>query len=142
MTMYMTPFRRRYLRHLNQSDRVARNLGSVHNDVHIPLDVKDEKDAFVLYAVVPGLNAEDIEIEITTDEGTETVTQAAVAGTDYIIYLASVNATSTLNFAANTTNFSNYSAFLLESNIVKVRVRKTTAAGANTTYCRVFYGVA
>lgn len=67
MTMYMTPYRRRYLRHMNQSDRVARNLGMGHSDVHIPLDVKDEKDAFVLYAIVPGLNAEDIEIEILND---------------------------------------------------------------------------
>jgi HSP20 family protein len=65
--MYMTPFRRRYLRHLNQSDRVARNLEMANSDVHIPLDVKDEKDAFVLFAVVPGLNAEDIEIEILND---------------------------------------------------------------------------
>jgi HSP20 family protein len=39
----------------------------VNSDVHIPLDVKDEKDAFVLSAVVPGLNAEDIEIEILKD---------------------------------------------------------------------------
>ena len=67
MTMYMTPNRRRYLRHLNQGDRIARNFGMTHSDVHIPLDVKDEKDAFVLYAVVPGLTAEEIEIEILND---------------------------------------------------------------------------
>jgi HSP20 family protein len=67
MTMYMTPSRRRYLRRLAQSDRVARNLGITQSDVHIPLDVKDEKDAFILYAVVPGLNAEDIDIEILKD---------------------------------------------------------------------------
>ena len=65
MTMYMTPYRRRYLRQLNQGDRVARNMG-VHNnsEVHIPLDVIDEKDAFVLSAIVPGLKADNIEIEI------------------------------------------------------------------------------
>jgi HSP20 family protein len=67
MTMYMTPYRRRYLRQINQGDRVARNFGMAHSDVHIPLDVKDEKDAFVLYAIVPGLQAEDIEIEILND---------------------------------------------------------------------------
>jgi HSP20 family protein len=65
--MYMTPYRRRYLRNLAQNDRIARNFGLVNSDVHIPLDVKDEKDAFVLYAVVPGLSAEDIEIEILND---------------------------------------------------------------------------
>lgn len=67
MTMYMTPYRRRYLRQINQGDRVAHNLGMAHSDVHIPLDVKDEKDAFVLYAIVPGLKAEEIEIEILND---------------------------------------------------------------------------
>ena len=67
MTMYMTPYRRRYLRNLAQNDRIARNFGLTHNDVHIPLDVKDEKDAFVLQAVIPGLSAEDIEIEILND---------------------------------------------------------------------------
>jgi HSP20 family protein len=67
MTMYMTPYRRRYLRQINQGDRVARNFEMAHSDVHIPLDVKDEKDAFVLYAIVPGLQAEDIEIEILND---------------------------------------------------------------------------
>jgi len=67
MTMYMTPYRRRYLRQINQGDRVAPNLGMAHSDVHIPLDVKDEKDAFVLFAIVPGLQAEDIEIEILND---------------------------------------------------------------------------
>jgi HSP20 family protein len=65
--MYMTPYRRRYLRNLAQNDRIARNFGSGHSDVHIPLDVKDEKDSFVMYAIVPGLNAEDIEIEILND---------------------------------------------------------------------------
>ena len=67
MTMYMTPYNRRYLRHLNQGDRVARNFGLTNSDVHIPLDVTDEKDAFVLYAIVPGLNADEIEIEILND---------------------------------------------------------------------------
>ena len=67
MMMYMTPYRRRYLRNLAHNDRVARNFGLAHSDVHIPLDVKDEKDAFVLFAIVPGLNAADIEIEVLND---------------------------------------------------------------------------
>jgi len=65
--MYMTPYRRRYLRHLNQGDRTAPNYDMANCDVHVPLDVTDEKDAFVLYAIVPGLNADDIEIEILND---------------------------------------------------------------------------
>ena len=67
MTMYMTPYRRPHLHNLAQNDRIARNFGLANSDVHIPLDVKDEKDAFVLSAIVPGLTAEDIEIEILND---------------------------------------------------------------------------
>lgn len=67
MTMYLTPYRRRYTRNLAQNDRIARNFSVYNSDVHIPLDVKDEKDSYLLNAIVPGLNAEDIEIEITKD---------------------------------------------------------------------------
>jgi HSP20 family protein len=49
------------------NDRVARNFGSASNDVHVPVDIKDENDAFVLYAIVPGLSAEDLDIEILND---------------------------------------------------------------------------
>jgi HSP20 family protein len=67
MTMYMTPYRRHYLRNLALNDRVARNLEIGNSEVHIPLDVKDEKDAFMLTAIIPGMNAEDIEINILKD---------------------------------------------------------------------------
>jgi HSP20 family protein len=67
MTMYMTPYRRRVSRHIDPSDRIARNIGQTHCDVHIPLDVIDEKDAFVIFATLPGLNAEDLEIEIVNN---------------------------------------------------------------------------
>ena len=67
MTIYMTPYRRRYLRTLAHNDRIARNIGLENSDVHIPLDVKDLKDAFELTAIIPGLNAQDIEIEILND---------------------------------------------------------------------------
>ncbi len=63
MTMYMTPYRRRVRRNV-PSDRIARNMGQLNCDVHIPLDITDEKDAFVVYATIPGLNADDVEIEI------------------------------------------------------------------------------
>ena len=62
--MYLTPSHRQALRRLVPSDRVARSIGHIHSDVHVPMDVSDEKDAFVIYATVPGLNAEDLDIEI------------------------------------------------------------------------------
>ncbi len=66
MMMYMTPYRRRVVNY-TPSDRIARNIGHLESDVHVPLDVVEEKDAFVIYATLPGLVAEDIEIEIVND---------------------------------------------------------------------------
>jgi len=65
MNTYLIPRRRRMHMHpaLN-SDRVARPMGMVHSDVHVPIDVKEEKDAFVVYATIPGLDADDVAIEI------------------------------------------------------------------------------
>jgi HSP20 family protein len=67
MTMYMTPYHRRVAHGFVPSDRIERNIGQFNSDVHIPLDVTDEKDAFVIYATIPGLNAEDLEIEIVNN---------------------------------------------------------------------------
>ena len=67
MTMYMTPYRRRNLRRYIPRERIARNIGHIHSDVHIPIDVVDEKDAFVVYATLPGLEADDLEIEIVNN---------------------------------------------------------------------------
>ena len=64
MTFYMTPYRRNAYRQLTPSDRIARNIGHIHSDVHIPVDVTDEKEAYVIFATVPGLKAEDLDIEI------------------------------------------------------------------------------
>ena len=67
MTMYMTPYQRARLRSMAMNDRVARNLALKSNDIHVPVDIKDENDAFIIYAIVPGLSAEDIDIEILND---------------------------------------------------------------------------
>ena len=65
MNSYLVPRRRRMHMHpALSSDQVARQMGMVNSDVHIPLDVKDEADAFVVYATIPGLDADDLTIEI------------------------------------------------------------------------------
>ena len=65
MNRYLMPHRRRmHLHPALNSDRVARPMGMVHSDVHVPIDVKEEKDAFVVYATIPGLDAADVAIEI------------------------------------------------------------------------------
>lgn len=62
-TYYMTPQVRRRMRRYPTSDQIARHVN--HKcDVNVPLDIKDEDDAFVIYATVPGLDVEDLNIEI------------------------------------------------------------------------------
>ena len=64
MTLYMTPQHRAHMRHqLSQGDRIARNV-AFNSDVHVPVDVRDEQDAFVVIATLPGLIADDLSIEI------------------------------------------------------------------------------
>jgi len=64
MTMYMTPHRRRVAQNLVPSDRIARNIGHIHSDVHVPMDIAEETEAYVIYATLPGLLAEDLEIDV------------------------------------------------------------------------------
>lgn len=67
MTMYMTPYRRPVMRRYIQGDQIARNIGNIHCDVHIPLDIIEENEAYLIHATLPGLSAEDLEIEIIND---------------------------------------------------------------------------
>jgi len=63
MTLYMPSQRRQQLRRYYAGDRLARNVG-INSEVHVPVDVKDEQDAYVIVATLPGLSAEDLTIEI------------------------------------------------------------------------------
>ena len=61
MNTYLVPHHRRMHMHSAlSSDRVARQMGMVNSDVHIPLDVKEEADAVVVYATIPGIEADDL----------------------------------------------------------------------------------
>lgn len=65
MNTYLVPRRRSMPMHpALHNDRVARQMGMGYSDVHVPLDVKDEKDAFVIYATIPGLEADALTVEI------------------------------------------------------------------------------
>ena len=63
MTLYAPPRSRARMMRYYPGDRVARNVG-LHSDVHVPVDVKEEQDAFVIVATLPGLEADDLNIEI------------------------------------------------------------------------------
>ncbi len=57
MSMYIKPYARfrRY---------PVQRWDSVESDIHIPLDVSVEDDSYVIEMIVPGLDPEDVEIEI------------------------------------------------------------------------------
>lgn len=58
MAYYISPRR---------GSRWVRNADSNRTDVHIPVDVAAEGDEYVVTAYVPGINAEEISIEILED---------------------------------------------------------------------------
>lgn len=61
MTLYIQPFPYR---------RMARRwaeLNAASGAQHLPVDVRDTGDEFVLTALVPGLKAEDLEIQVLED---------------------------------------------------------------------------
>ncbi len=64
LTMYRTPYRRRINRHSLPGVPLAQHLSASQCDVHVPLDVLEEKDAFVISVAIPGLKADDLDIEI------------------------------------------------------------------------------
>ena len=57
MSMYVKPYTRfqRY---------PAYRLNSVESDIHVPLDVILDGDSYLIEMIVPGLDPEDLEIEI------------------------------------------------------------------------------
>ena len=57
MSMYIKPYSR-YLR------RPVRHYHNLESEIHVPMDVISDGDAYVIELIVPGLAAEDIEIEI------------------------------------------------------------------------------
>lgn len=59
MTMNMSPYNRAARRR-----RHAHYHGTIAADVHIPLNIHEEDDVFVITALIPGLEAEDVQIEV------------------------------------------------------------------------------
>jgi HSP20 family protein len=55
--MYIKPYTRRYRRPVYRWE-------SSENDIHVPLDVIVDGDSYVVEMIIPGLEPEDVEIEI------------------------------------------------------------------------------
>lgn len=60
MTRYITPRRR-------MARRYAPAIDARRFEVHIPVDVTVEDEAFTITAFVPGVSAEDVKIEVLDD---------------------------------------------------------------------------
>lgn len=59
MTFYIAPYAPRVIRHM-----AARNVESARS---LALDIRDEGDAYLLSALVPGLKSEDLTIQVLED---------------------------------------------------------------------------
>jgi HSP20 family protein len=60
LTYYVSPRRR-------LANRLSRLNDSRFSDVHIPVDVAKDGEEFVITALLPGISAEDVSIEILED---------------------------------------------------------------------------
>jgi len=66
MTLYITPFNRRTRRMMNWAD--AQNwVNMVESRVAFPIDVKEENEAYVISAMLPGIQAENLEINVVNE---------------------------------------------------------------------------
>ena len=63
MTFYIQP----YPYHRMSRRMAAVNGGSARPHFHLGLNVRDEEDTFVLSALVPGLKADDLSIQVLED---------------------------------------------------------------------------
>jgi len=78
MSMYIKPYHRHH-------SRPVRNLDTIESEIHVPLDVIVENDAYVIEMIVPGLDPDELEIEIV--EKTIDIQGEFKAATEDIKYL-------------------------------------------------------
>lgn len=68
MTFYLTPYGRRAMRHaVNNLRELDQDWSNSLPEVIFPVDVRAEDDAFVLTALLPGLCAEDLNIQVVNE---------------------------------------------------------------------------
>lgn len=83
--MYMAPYNQMSrVRYNSRTDQITRNAGS-DSDVHVPMDILDNKESYTIVATVPGLNAEDLLIEVI--KNTVTISGEFVNGDEEVEYL-------------------------------------------------------
>lgn len=66
MTLYVTPTRRAHRRHM--LDEIMRDWDeNFTTELTFPIDVMADNDAFTIKALLPGVNAEDLDIQIVNE---------------------------------------------------------------------------
>jgi HSP20 family protein len=65
--MFMTPYSRIIRRHGFARPYSFAGLAYTDSDVNFPIDVKAEDDAFVVTAILPGVKAEEVNIQVEND---------------------------------------------------------------------------
>lgn len=66
MAIYLTPVGRRYGRRL-ANHMVNREWPDRENEVVFPVDIKTGDEEYVLYALMPGLSPEDLDIQVVNE---------------------------------------------------------------------------
>ena len=82
--MYMTPNQLSTVRYNPRTDRLARFTGN-DNDVHVPMDVLENKESYVIVATVPGLDADGVQIEVI--KNTVTISGEFASDDEEVTYL-------------------------------------------------------
>lgn len=67
MTLYITPMGRITRRIWSQPYVWKENAPAAESEVHIPVNVKADTDNYVLTALVPGVKAEDLSIQVINE---------------------------------------------------------------------------
>ncbi len=67
MTIFVTPYHSRMRRAMERWGRDDEVRGMAVNDIFFPVDVVAEKDGFVLTALLPGVTAEGLDIQIVNE---------------------------------------------------------------------------
>ena len=66
MTLYVTPARRAYRRHM--LDEIMRDWDENYtSELTFPIDVLADNDAFTIKALLPGVSADDLDIQIVNE---------------------------------------------------------------------------
>lgn len=106
---------------------------------NIWVTVVDESNVrFCKFNLTQATADEDVEVEITDDAGVHALYWTATAATPYSIVK---NHASVANLYVQTVSVDDRLSFIVESRKFKLRVRKTTAAGANATNYDLTYGL-